>query len=165
MDARGGEGVGEEGERETCSVARDLWFALALVTPICFGATSCGEEALSHTFNNPGHGFSISVPDVWAKAPPKALEAANQAARAQLELRASRAAKVRGRWLRLVIMPVGAATGHVEHVGDLFREDALHLSRCTEQTLRFKSNPDIGARVCGVCIRVCPFGRKNCLDG
>ena len=41
------------------------------------------------------------------------------------------------------------------------REAALHLSRCTEQTLRFKSNPDIGAQVCGVCIRVCPFGRRN----
>lgn len=97
MDARGGEGIGEAGERETCGVVRDLWFALALVTPICVGVTSYGEEALSRTFNNPGHGFSISLPDVWAKAPPKALEAANQAAQAQLELRASRAAKVCGR--------------------------------------------------------------------
>jgi epoxyqueuosine reductase len=41
------------------------------------------------------------------------------------------------------------------------RENAIDLRRCAEQTLRFKSNPDIDAQVCGVCIRVCPFGSSN----
>jgi epoxyqueuosine reductase len=41
------------------------------------------------------------------------------------------------------------------------REDALHLNRCVEQTLRFKARPGIGAQVCGVCVKVCPFGRRG----
>jgi epoxyqueuosine reductase QueG len=41
------------------------------------------------------------------------------------------------------------------------REDALCLGRCVEQTLRFKACPDIGAQVCGVCVKVCPFGKRN----
>lgn len=41
------------------------------------------------------------------------------------------------------------------------REDALYFNRCVEQTCRFKSRPDIGAQICGVCVSVCPFGRRN----
>lgn len=41
------------------------------------------------------------------------------------------------------------------------RNRALHFSWCAEQTLRFKDLPGIGARICGVCIKVCPFGGKN----
>jgi epoxyqueuosine reductase QueG len=41
------------------------------------------------------------------------------------------------------------------------RDHALHFSRCAEQTLKFKALPGIGARICGVCIKVCPFGRKR----
>jgi epoxyqueuosine reductase len=41
------------------------------------------------------------------------------------------------------------------------RDEALWLARCASQTLRFKSRPEIGARVCGVCVRICPFGRPK----
>ena len=41
------------------------------------------------------------------------------------------------------------------------REEAVFLSRCVEQTLRFKSKPGIDAQICGVCVKVCPFGRRN----
>ena len=41
------------------------------------------------------------------------------------------------------------------------RDDALHFNRCVEQTGRFKAEPDIGARICGVCVSVCPFGKPN----
>jgi epoxyqueuosine reductase QueG len=40
------------------------------------------------------------------------------------------------------------------------REEALHFSRCVEHTRRFKSDPAIGAQVCGVCVKVCPFGSR-----
>jgi epoxyqueuosine reductase len=41
------------------------------------------------------------------------------------------------------------------------REDALYFSRCAEQTLRNKDLPGIGARICGVCVKVCPFGKRR----
>jgi epoxyqueuosine reductase QueG len=41
------------------------------------------------------------------------------------------------------------------------REDALYLDRCVGQTLRFKAKPEIGAQICGVCVRVCPFGNQR----
>jgi len=41
------------------------------------------------------------------------------------------------------------------------REDALHFSRCVEQTRRFKARLGIEAQICGVCIRACPFGRRT----
>jgi epoxyqueuosine reductase len=41
------------------------------------------------------------------------------------------------------------------------REDALRFSRCAEQTLRNKDIPGIGARICGVCVTVCPFGKRR----
>jgi epoxyqueuosine reductase len=41
------------------------------------------------------------------------------------------------------------------------REDALYFSRCAEQTRRNKELPGISARICGVCVKVCPFGRKR----
>ena len=41
------------------------------------------------------------------------------------------------------------------------REDALHFQRCVEQTRRFKARLGIEAQICGVCVRVCPFGRRT----
>lgn len=41
------------------------------------------------------------------------------------------------------------------------RGDALDLDRCAKKALQFKALPDIAARVCGVCIRVCPFGSRR----
>jgi len=40
------------------------------------------------------------------------------------------------------------------------REEALHFSRCVEQTRTFKTRLGIEAQICGVCIRACPFGRN-----
>lgn len=45
------------------------------------------------------------------------------------------------------------------HYGN--REDALYLSRCAEKLAgEFAAIPDIGVPVCGICIKVCPFGRR-----
>jgi epoxyqueuosine reductase QueG len=41
------------------------------------------------------------------------------------------------------------------------REDALCFSRCVQQARQFKALPGIGTSICGVCVRVCPFGKRN----
>jgi epoxyqueuosine reductase QueG len=41
------------------------------------------------------------------------------------------------------------------------REDALHFSRCVEQTRRFTARLGIEAQICGICIRACPFRRRT----
>jgi hypothetical protein len=60
-------------------------FGIALIiATILFSPThSYGDQALTRTFDNPRHGFSISLPDGWAQMPPERLESANQGARAQ----------------------------------------------------------------------------------
>jgi len=41
------------------------------------------------------------------------------------------------------------------------RNEALHFSRCVNQlTIEYAALPGIEAAICGICIRVCPFGRK-----
>ncbi len=41
------------------------------------------------------------------------------------------------------------------------REEALHFSRCVEKlTKDFATLAGIGAPICGICIKVCPFGRR-----
>ncbi|MDI3502764.1 MAG: epoxyqueuosine reductase [Archaeoglobi archaeon] len=40
------------------------------------------------------------------------------------------------------------------------RESVFDVERCVEETGKYLEDPDIGARVCGECIRVCPVGRK-----
>ena len=42
------------------------------------------------------------------------------------------------------------------------REEALHFSRCVEQTRNFKARLGIEAQICGICVRACPFGRRTC---
>ncbi len=43
------------------------------------------------------------------------------------------------------------------------REEALCFSRCVKQAFEFKSRPGIGSPICGVCVRVCPFGKfRSC---
>ena len=57
--------------------------------------------------------------------------------------------------------PVGAIKGvsTSDHYED--REEALYFDRCMEKlTQEFSSMPGIGASICGLCIKVCPFGRK-----
>lgn len=41
------------------------------------------------------------------------------------------------------------------------REEAIDLKKCYEKTLYFKSLDGIGATICGVCVKVCPWGRKK----
>lgn len=41
------------------------------------------------------------------------------------------------------------------------RNEALHFSRCVEKlTNEYARLPEIGASICGICIKVCPFGRR-----
>ncbi len=41
------------------------------------------------------------------------------------------------------------------------RNEAMHFSRCVEKVSgEFAKIPEIGAPICGICIKVCPFGRK-----
>ncbi|KLU63436.1 epoxyqueuosine reductase [Peptococcaceae bacterium CEB3] len=42
------------------------------------------------------------------------------------------------------------------------REEALHFSRCVEKlTNDFAKRPEIGKNICGVCISVCPWGKRR----
>jgi len=41
------------------------------------------------------------------------------------------------------------------------REEAIYLDRCYRKLLEFKEMEGIGYTFCGVCIQVCPFGRKK----
>ena len=45
------------------------------------------------------------------------------------------------------------APGYSSH----YREDALRLDACNSRTLENHAIKDIGARICGVCIRACPW--------
>ncbi|MGD2126512.1 MAG: 4Fe-4S double cluster binding domain-containing protein [Desulfobacteraceae bacterium] len=41
------------------------------------------------------------------------------------------------------------------------RDEAMYFSRCAEKVAgEFAKLPQIGTPICGVCIKVCPFGRK-----
>jgi epoxyqueuosine reductase len=58
--------------------------------------------------------------------------------------------------------PAGAIKGvnTMGHYKD--RDEALHFERCMERlTGEYAKLPHIGAAICGICIKVCPFGRKK----
>jgi epoxyqueuosine reductase len=56
--------------------------------------------------------------------------------------------------------PVGAIKGIGTETYYRDREEALHLSRCAGRLAgEFASIPDVGVPICGICIKVCPFGR------
>ena len=58
--------------------------------------------------------------------------------------------------------PAGAIKGinTDDHYKD--RDEALYFSRCAEKLMReFATIPEIGFPICGICIKVCPFGRKR----
>jgi epoxyqueuosine reductase QueG len=41
------------------------------------------------------------------------------------------------------------------------RNEAMYFSRCVEKVKgEFSKIPEIGVPICGICIKVCPFGRK-----
>jgi epoxyqueuosine reductase len=57
--------------------------------------------------------------------------------------------------------PVGAikGVGTKDYYKD--RDEALYFSKCLEKlTTEFAQLPEIGAPICGICIKVCPFGQK-----
>lgn len=41
------------------------------------------------------------------------------------------------------------------------REDAIYLEKCHVKVKEFKAMQGIEARICGVCVKACPFGRKH----
>ncbi len=41
------------------------------------------------------------------------------------------------------------------------REEAFDVDRCAEKLNEFASDPDIGVMVCGICIKVCPWGKRK----
>ncbi len=41
------------------------------------------------------------------------------------------------------------------------RDEAIHLDKCYDRLCEFKTRPEVGALICGVCIKVCPFGKKS----
>ena len=58
--------------------------------------------------------------------------------------------------------PAGAIKGVsiTDHYSN--RNEALNLTRCAEKlTTEFSKLPHVGAPICGICIKVCPFGRKE----
>ncbi len=40
------------------------------------------------------------------------------------------------------------------------REISLDLDKCVSKLQEFSEDPDIGVMVCGVCLKVCPWGKK-----
>jgi epoxyqueuosine reductase len=57
--------------------------------------------------------------------------------------------------------PVGAikGVGTKDYYKD--RDEALYFSKCLEKlTTEFAQLPEIGAPICGICIKVCPFGQQ-----
>lgn len=58
--------------------------------------------------------------------------------------------------------PVGAIKGvnTKSHYGN--RDEAMYFSRCANKLMEeFAARPEIGTPICGICIKVCPFGRKK----
>jgi len=56
--------------------------------------------------------------------------------------------------------PVGAIKGIGTKDNYKNRDEALYFSRCVEKLVgEFKDLPNVGVSVCGICIKVCPFGR------
>jgi epoxyqueuosine reductase len=57
--------------------------------------------------------------------------------------------------------PAAAIKGVSSEQGYESRDAALFFQRCADKTLQFKALPGIGARICGVCVKVCPFGKRK----
>lgn len=42
------------------------------------------------------------------------------------------------------------------------RDEAMYFSRCREKVMgEFAKIPEVGVPICGICIKVCPFGREK----
>lgn len=58
--------------------------------------------------------------------------------------------------------PAGAIKGVKTKQYYRNRSEAIHLGRCAEKLAgEFSKLPNVGAPICGICIKACPFGRKN----
>jgi epoxyqueuosine reductase len=58
--------------------------------------------------------------------------------------------------------PVGAIKGVGIKQYYKNRSEAIYLSRCAEKLAgEFSNLPNVGAPICGICIKVCPYGRKE----
>ncbi|MBI9084908.1 MAG: epoxyqueuosine reductase [Desulfobacterales bacterium] len=58
--------------------------------------------------------------------------------------------------------PAGAIRGVNTHSHYQNRNEALDFSRCVAKlTEEFAALPHIGAPICGICIKACPYGRKG----
>ncbi len=56
--------------------------------------------------------------------------------------------------------PAGAIKGVGTKDNYKSRDEALYFSRCVEKlTVEFSELPNVGGAICGICIKVCPFGR------
>jgi epoxyqueuosine reductase len=43
------------------------------------------------------------------------------------------------------------------------RNEAMYFSRCVEKVKEFAKIPEVEVTICGICIKVCPFGREKIL--
>jgi len=41
------------------------------------------------------------------------------------------------------------------------RESSLDIDKCVSKLQEFSKDPDVGVMVCGVCLKVCPWGKNN----
>ncbi len=58
--------------------------------------------------------------------------------------------------------PAGAIKGVSTADNYSERDEALYFSRCVEKVVgEFSKIPEIGVPICGICIKVCPVGRKK----
>jgi epoxyqueuosine reductase QueG len=57
--------------------------------------------------------------------------------------------------------PAGAIKGINTESHYKNRDEAMYFSRCVEKVAgEFAKIPEVGVPICGICIKVCPFGRK-----
>jgi epoxyqueuosine reductase len=62
--------------------------------------------------------------------------------------------------------PVGAIKGVGTQGHYTRRSEALHFFRCVEKLMgEFSKLPNVGAPICGICIKACPFGQKGSKKG
>lgn len=58
--------------------------------------------------------------------------------------------------------PAGAIKGISTTSHYASRNEALYFSRCAQKVAgEFAKIPEVGVPICGICIKVCPFGRKR----
>ncbi len=66
-----------------------------------------------------------------------------------------------GKCRRCVDSCVAKALKGVEFEDYPKREDVLDVEKCAAKLQEFSTNPDVGELICGICIKVCPFGLKK----